>query len=230
MATRRRQAGLRGRHARRGPGPDDRQRFEARARREGPVGHDHRGRAVVHARRVARGDAEALDLGVQRLQRRQLLQCRGPPGMLVDREGEPRPVAAGSPRAARSRRRSCPRRSRRSARWWERNAHSSISPAVMPALDRGIPADGDRHVPDRGVGRLAVAGREPVLFPLRRSRERRRFVLGRGRAGLDAAGHHHPVHARMTDAAALCSAASPEAQCRLCAMPGAFTRPASIAA
>jgi len=34
----------------------------------------------------------------------------------------------------------------------------------------------------------------------------------------------------MTEAAALCSAARPEAQCRLCAMPGAFTRPASIAA
>jgi uncharacterized protein len=34
----------------------------------------------------------------------------------------------------------------------------------------------------------------------------------------------------MTEAAALCSAASPEAQCRLCATPGAFTRPASIAA
>jgi hypothetical protein len=34
----------------------------------------------------------------------------------------------------------------------------------------------------------------------------------------------------MIEAAAVCTAASPEAQCRLCARPGALTRPASMAA
>ena len=34
----------------------------------------------------------------------------------------------------------------------------------------------------------------------------------------------------MIEPAALCTAASPDAQCRLCATPGAFTRPASMAA
>jgi hypothetical protein len=75
----RRQPGLRGVDADRRPRPDHGQR-----RQPEPVTGDHQGgRAVVGAAGVARGDAEPLNLRVQRLERGQLLQARVVPRVLV---------------------------------------------------------------------------------------------------------------------------------------------------
>ena len=74
----------------------------------------------------------------------------------------------------------------------EPSAHSSISSRRHTGLDRGVPADGDRHVHVGRIGPVGVGGRKPVdhlvAHPALEPRRRRRRV--------HAAGDHQLVHAR----------------------------------
>ncbi len=159
-----------------------------------PVGEDQRGAAVVHAGRVAGGDAEAGDLGVDGLERGELLEAAGRAGGGARRRRRSWSCRrGGSPRAGRSRRRSCPSSMAAMARWCERNAQASISSRVTPASTAAFQPDGDRHVLVGGVGRVAVARRRPV-GPVVGARHPP-GPAGRGRRRLDAAGHDHAVHA-----------------------------------
>jgi hypothetical protein len=181
------------RHADGRPRPHDREGLEACGLGNGPVDDDEGRGAVVAARRVARRDAEPLDLGVQDLQRRELLVARVAPRVLVDREGRRRAVA--------------PRHLDRHDLVGEgAGVDGGDRPLVRPARPRvlllagdaglhgGVPADRDGHVLARGVGRLRVAGRRPGVplvgaghRPVEARRQRRR---------LDATGDDGPVHAR----------------------------------
>ena len=168
-----------GRQPGRRPRPHDRERLEAVLLRVVAVDDHHRGRAVVQARRVAGGDAEALDLGVQRLERRELLHRGAAARVLVDRERHRSCRRAAAPRSGRSRLRSGPRRSRATARD-VRLARPVVHLLAGDAdLLRGVPADRDRHVERGRVGRLGVARRHPRLHlvgaqhPLHRARRRR---------------------------------------------------------
>ena len=74
------------------------------ARRVVRVDDQQRRCAVVEAGRVARGDAEALDLRVEWAQARELLQRRLAPRVLVELEGPRAAVRRPGPRSGRSRR------------------------------------------------------------------------------------------------------------------------------
>ena len=78
------------------------------------------------------------------------------------------------------------------ARWCERSAQASISSRVTPASTAAFhPTVIDMS--RLGVGRLGVAGRDPVL-PLVGA-QLAGAGAGHGGRRLDAAGDDHPVHA-----------------------------------
>jgi hypothetical protein len=99
--------------------------------------------------------------------------------------------------------------------------------ARYAGLDGGVPADRDRHVEVGRGGRVAVARRHPVR-PLVRAGCR---ALRRGDVDIECvppAITTRSMPARI-EPAAVVTAVSPAAQCRLTAAPGTCSMPASIA-
>ena len=110
-----------------------------------------------------------------------------------------------------------------------------LVPVLTPFTRSGEP-DAKRFIAfcrwllDRGAGGLAIFGTTSEANSMSPA-ERMELLDSVIDAGIPAAKLMPGTGAcAMTDAAALCSVARPEAQCRLCATPGAFTRPASMAA
>ena len=202
-----------------------------RACGERAAGHHERGGAVVDAGRVAGGDGESLDLRVQRLQRCQLLQrrCRGG-GARRWRTSTKSPSRRGHLEREDLRREASRCRFRRPPACASGTPRRPCPRGVDARPRGGVPADGDRHVPDRRVGRLAVARAPASPLPRCRSRGTRRAVFGIVELDCTPPATMTWSIPRSIDAAALCTRGQPEAQCRLWATPGAFTRPASMAA
>ena len=131
------------------------------------VGQCQRRGRVVGPAAVARGDREALDLRVQHLQRRELLEAGVAARMLVDAELDQRAVEACDLQrddlvdegAAVDR---CDRTLMRT----ERPGVHLL--AGDPDRLRGVPPDGDRHVAARRIGRLHVRRRNPPLLEFQR--------------------------------------------------------------
>ena len=170
-----------GAHADRRPGPHDGERLEALRPR--PARRSATTMAAAPSLTpagVAGGDAEALDLGVQRLERRELLHasCRGAGARRRRRcaVAPSRPVTSiGTISSAK-----LPASMAATARWCERSAQASISSRVTPASTAAFqPTVIDMSMFGR-VGRVAVGRRHPV-GPSRRCPGTRRVDRGDGR-------------------------------------------------
>ena len=188
------QAGVGRRHAGRGPRPHDRRAARGRTRRRAPSSTITMAAArVVDAAGVAGRDAEALDLGVQRLERGQLLHAR----VRVGGARRPRRCAVTPSRPVTSTGKissaKLPASMAATARWCERSAQASISSRVTPALTAAF------HPTVMDMSRFGASGVSRCVGDIQSSHSSvpgtRRVDRGEVDDDCDAAGDDGPVHA-----------------------------------